>query len=103
MNITLTNKGNMKALEKIQIYAQYTDSRTDTPNYQLCSIVAVELDKGETKSVETTIDRYWIKAVLDTGKRTEPNGKIMLFAGGHQPDKYSESLYKYHCLSVQIK
>ncbi|MDE5996064.1 MAG: glycoside hydrolase family 3 C-terminal domain-containing protein, partial [Eubacterium sp.] len=29
VNITLTNKGDMRAYEKIQIYAQYTDSRTD--------------------------------------------------------------------------
>lgn len=103
VNITLTNKGNIKALEKIQIYAQYSDSRTITPNYQLCSIAAVELDVGETKSVEAIIDRYWIKAVLDNGKRKEPSGKIILYAGGHQPDEYSESLYKYNCLSAQIR
>lgn len=103
VNITLTNKGNMKAYEKIQIYAQYTDSRTDTPNYQLCRVVPVELEANETKSVETKIDRYWIKAVLADGKRTEPNGSITLYAGGHQPDEYSESLFKYHCIKVKIR
>ncbi|MDE6659529.1 MAG: glycoside hydrolase family 3 C-terminal domain-containing protein, partial [Eubacterium sp.] len=101
--ITLTNKGNMKAYEKVQIYAQYTDSRTDTPNYQLCGVIPVELDANETKSIETKIDRYWIKAVLADGKRTEPNGKIALYAGGHQPDAYSESLFKYHCLKAEIR
>lgn len=103
VNITLTNKGNMKAYEKMQIYAQYTDSRTDTPNYQLCAITAVELKANETKSVEVKIDRYWIKAVLENGERTEPNGRITLYAGGHQPDEYSERLYKYPCIKAQIR
>ncbi|MDE5994426.1 MAG: glycoside hydrolase family 3 C-terminal domain-containing protein [Oscillospiraceae bacterium] len=103
VNITLTNKGNMKAYEKIQIYAQYTDSRTDTPNYQLCLAVPLELNANETKSIEAKIDRYWIKAVLADGTRTEPNGKIILYAGGHQPDEYSESLYKYHCIKAEVR
>lgn len=103
VRITLTNKGKMKALEKIQVYAQYTDSRTITPNYQLCAIAVAELDEGETKSVDAFIDRYWIKAVLPDGKRTEPNGNITLFAGGHQPDPCSESLSPHPCLSVQIQ
>lgn len=102
VNITLTNKGNMKAYEKVQIYAQYTDTRTDTPNYQLCGIISIELEANETKSIDTKIDRHWIKAVLADGKRTEPNGSITLYAGGHQPDEYSESLYKYHCVKAEI-
>ena len=103
VHISLTNKGNIKAYEKIQIYAQYTDSRTDTPNYQLCRVVPVELEANETKSVETTIDRYWLKAVLENGERTEPNGSITLYAGDHQPDAYSESLYKYPCIKAEIR
>lgn len=103
VNITLTNKGNRKAYEKMQIYAQYTDSRTATPNYQLCGVVPIELDANETKSVEAKIDRYWIKAVPADGKRTDPNGRIILYAGGHQPDEYSESLFKYHCLKAEIR
>ena len=63
----------------------------------------VELEANETKSIETTIDRYWIKAVLENGERTEPNGSITLYAGGHQPDAYSESLYKYPCIKAEIR
>lgn len=103
VKLTLTNKGKIKAYEKIQIYAQYTDSRTDTPNYQLCGAVPVDLNANETKSIESKIDRYWIKAVLSNGQRTDPNGKITLYAGGHQPDEYSESLCKYHCIKAKIR
>ncbi|MDE5996010.1 MAG: hypothetical protein K2G56_03740, partial [Eubacterium sp.] len=66
-------------------------------------IIPIELEANETKSIEAKIDRYWIKAVLEDGKRTEPNGRITLYAGGHQPDEYSESLHKYHCIKAEIK
>ena len=100
--LTVRNIGNMKAFEKIQIYAHYTDSRTNTPNYQLCALTSIELEANETRTIEAKIDRYWIKAVLADGSRTEPNGKIVLYAGGHQPDEYSESLCKNHCVTVEI-
>lgn len=103
VRVTLTNTGDMKAVEKVQIYARYTDSRTATPNYQLCALAPVEIDAHRTASVEATVDRYWIKAVLEDGSRTEPNGGITLYAGGHQPDAYSESLYTYPCVSAKIR
>lgn len=102
VKITLTNKGYMKALEKVQVYAKYDDTRTVTPNYQLCAFGTFALDANETKDVELEIDRYWIKAVLENGERVEPNGKIILYAGGHQPDKFSESLCKYNCIKVEL-
>ncbi len=102
VKLALTNKGDMTALEKIQIYAKYDDSRTETPNYQLCAFATVKLDANETKEIELEIDKYWIKAVLDNGERVEPDGKITLFAGGHQPDEYSESLYKYKCIKIEL-
>ena len=102
VGLTVRNTGEMKAYEKIQIYARYADSRTDTPNYQLCSVIPIELDSGEERAIEAKIDRYWIKAVLSDGSRTEPNGRITLYAGGHQPDEYSESLFKNHCVKAEI-
>lgn len=102
VKITLTNKGDMKALEKVQVYAKYDDSRTITPNYQLCAFGTAQLDANETKEIELEIDRYWIKAVLDNGDRVEPNGKITLYASGHQPDELSERLYKYNCIKIEL-
>lgn len=103
VRFTLSNRGDMKALEKVQIYAKYDDSRTSTPNYQLCAIKSVELDAKEKREIELDIDRYWIKAVLENGERVEPNGKITLYAGGHQPDALSERLCTYSCVSTQLK
>ena len=83
--VAVTNAGGRDATEKAQCYARFTDSRTETPRLQLCAVKAVPLRAGETKTVELEIDRFWLKAVLPDGARTEPDGGILLFVGGGQP------------------
>lgn len=102
LQVKVTNTGAVSGTEKVQVYAHYTDSRTTTPNYQLCSIKAVELKAGESKTVELTIDKYWLKAVLDDGQRVTPNGEITVYIGGHQPDKRSCELCGNDCLTLKI-
>lgn len=102
VSVDVTNKGSVNAVEKVQVYAKFTDSRTVTPNFQLCGINAVTLEAGETKTVTFDVNRYWIKAVLDDGSRVEPDGKVTLYAGGHQPDSLSNKLSGYVCESVEL-
>ena len=103
VSVDVENVGAVGGKEKVQVYAQYTDSRTYTPNYQLCAIRPVELEAGEKKSVELEIDRYWVKAILEDGSRVEPDGKIALFIGGSQPDEFSLSLTGSNCEKLEIK
>ncbi len=103
LKVTVSNTGKIDALEKVQIYARYTDSRTTTPNHQLCSVKSAFINSGETQEIEFSIDKYWIKAVLEDGSRVEPDGEITIFAGGHQPDKRSDELCGYECLSAKVK
>lgn len=100
--VDVTNAGKITAAEKIQLYAQFSDSRTVTPHFQLCSIAAVTLNAGETKTVELNADKYWLKAVLEDGSRVAPEGRITLFAGGHQPDRRSDELAGYSCLRTEL-
>ena len=100
--ISLKNNSKIKTVEKLQIYAKYSDSRTTTPNYQLCAVLPVQLEANEAKTVKTAIDRYWIKAVLPDGSRVEPNGGITLFAGSHQPDDRSRELCADDCLEAKV-
>ena len=66
----------------MQVYARFTDSRTHTPNCQLCAVKAVTLAAGENAEFELCIDRYWLKAVLQNGERVDPDGEIGLYIGG---------------------
>ena len=96
------NTGSIAGKEIIQVYASYTDSRVATPHWQLCSLKSVFLEAGERKEITLDIDRYWIKAVTNDGKRVEPDGKIVLYIGGHQPDNVSDRLPGYPCLRIEL-
>ena len=102
ISVDVTNESEIFAEERAQLYASFTDSRTVTPHFQLCGISAVALNAGETKTVSFTVDRYWLCAVLEDGRRVNPDGKITLYAGGHQPDSVSNALSGSECLTVEI-
>lgn len=102
ISVDVTNESEIFAEERAQLYASFTDSRTVTPHFQLCGISAVALNAGETKTVSFTVDRYWLCAVLEDGRRVNPDGKITLYAGGHQPDSVSNALSGSECLTAEI-
>lgn len=82
VRLKIKNAGKRDGTEKVQVYARFTDSRTHTPNCQLCAVKAVTLAAGENAEFELCIDRYWLKAVLQNGERVDPDGEIGLYIGG---------------------
>lgn len=102
VSVDVANIGGMKGIERVQVYASFTDSRTPTPHYQLCAVKAVELDAGEKANIILEIDRYWLKAVLDDGSRVDPDGKLTLYIGGHQPDNVSNALTGSVCEKIEL-
>ncbi len=103
IGMTVSNTGARDGIEKVQIYASYTDSRTPTPLYQLCGVKAVDVKSGETADVTVKVNKYWLKAVLADGTRTEPDGKLELYVGGHQPDKKSAELCGSDCVKIVMR
>lgn len=75
----------------------------DTPQYQLCGLQCVELQPGEQTRIHIFVDSFWIKAVLDDGSRVNPDGSIMLYVGGQQPDARSTELTGKDCLKLLIQ
>ncbi len=102
LEVTLQNQGTMDAAEKVQVYGKFTDTRTITPNFQLCGVASVDCKAGETVTTRITLEKYWLKAVLEDGSRVSPNGKITLYVGGHQPDQRSNELCGTACLTIEL-
>ncbi len=102
VSVDVKNTGKIDGKEIVQIYASFTDSRTYTPKFQLCSVKSVNLNAGEKATVELTVDKYWLKAVNENGERITPDGKITLYIGGHQPDNVSNSLMGYTCETIEL-
>ena len=101
LTVKVTNTGNMDAREITQVYASFTDSRTRTPNFQLCALSSNMIKAGETVSLTLKVSDYWLKAVNEKGERITPDGRMSLFVGGHQPDKKSVELCG-ECLEIKI-
>ncbi len=102
VSVEVENIGGIKGREIVQVYATYTDSRVATPHWQLCSVKPVMLEANEKAAVTLDIDRYWVKAVTMDGERVDPDGKITLYVGGHQPDSVSDKLLGYQCLKIEL-
>ncbi len=102
VEVRVTNKGAVKAKEKVQVYAKFTHLASSTPNFQLCGIAPVLCEAGESKTVEIKVDKYWLKAVNENGERVTPDGQITLYVGGHQPDSRSNSLCGNECLEIKL-
>lgn len=54
--VEVTNIGKFASEEKIQIYAEFKDSRTSVPNYQLCGVCSVALEPGQSRRCEMEIE-----------------------------------------------
>lgn len=91
-SVKVTNKGAVDSRINVQCYAHFDDSRTSTPKLQLCGIAPLYLKKGETKTAEITIEKYWLKAVTENGERITPNGQTKLYIGDGQPDSREKSV-----------
>lgn len=103
VSVKITNTGGSRGIEKAQLYAAFSDSRTTTPNFQLCAVCAAELDAGESRTVILEAERYWMSAVLADGRRVTPDGSIRLYIGGNQPDLRSLSLTGKPCIALDLK
>lgn len=101
VSVRVRNEAARLLTEKIQVYARFSDSRTATPNYQLCGVQAVTLAPGEEKTVSFSVDAYWLKAVDDRGNRIVPDGAVTLYVGTHQPDGRSTALTGTVCCAVR--
>ena len=101
--LTVTNNGKVDSDVPVQIYAKYEDSRTTTPNFQLCAISNIKLNAGEGRELSLDIDKYWVSAITEDGERVAPNGSIIFFAGDVQPDDRTKELSTTECVSYKLK
>ncbi len=103
ISFTIKNGSNFSARTTTQVYTRFTDSRTETPLFQLCGLNSCVVSAGAKRQVTMHIDPYWLMAVTKDGERVVPNGGIELFVGDHQPDFKSCELCGTRCLRIRVK
>ena len=91
-SITVSNTGNYKAEEVIQLYLKDEQSTIPVPQYALKGFQKVELWPGASAKIQFEIQPKMLEMVNDQGKRVLEKGKFQVFIGGSSPNKRSVEL-----------
>ncbi len=100
-SVTVTNIGNCDTEDVVQFYIKGIGENY-VPNHSLCGFRRIFLKKGESTSVEVTIDERAFQSVDDNGVRAKTSDKFILYAGTSQPDALSAELTGTGCISINL-
>ncbi|MGN1015607.1 MAG: glycoside hydrolase family 3 C-terminal domain-containing protein [Faecousia sp.] len=100
--VTVTNTGNMDANTVVEFYLQDVEASVATPKYRLCAFRRVFVKAGEQVKVCAEIPAEMFTVVTEDGKRVYEPGEFILYAGGSQPDAYSQKLTGENILNASI-
>lgn len=90
VNLRITNKGNMKGRETIQMYIK--SEKPGTPNPQLKAFTKVELLPGENKIIQIHLPLQAFSLCDEEGNKVVEEGSYSVYVGNSQPDARSISL-----------
>lgn len=100
--VTVTNTGSVDSDTVVEFYLQDVEASVATPKYRLCAFRRVFVKAGEQVKVCAEIPAEMFTVVTEDGKRVYEPGKFILYAGGSQPDAYSQKLTGENILNVSI-
>ena len=84
MSVDVTNSGGRDSDEVVQLYISHPGV-VGSPARALQAFKRVHLKKGETKTVQLTLDERAMSVVDPRGTRRIIPGKVELWVGGGQP------------------
>ncbi|MCG9970562.1 beta-glucosidase BglX [Christiangramia crocea] len=92
LSVKLTNTGKVAGKEVVQLYLRDLVASLARPVKELKGFKLVELQPGETKTVEFKIDEEMLKFYSASGKWEAENGEFELMLGGNSEDIQSVKL-----------
>jgi beta-glucosidase len=97
LTVTVTNTGKTDGDEVVQIYAKLPDATVPTTRVRLVGFDRVHVAAGQAAKVTVSIDPNAYAVVHNSSDpysdtRYIEQGKLVLFAGGGQPDSYAGAL-----------
>ncbi len=90
--VTVKNTGRMDGDEVVELYIKDNEASVRVPQHKLCGFQRVFLKAGESKTLTFTLDKSAMELTDKTGAYQVEPGVFTLYAGGSQPDEYSQSL-----------
>jgi beta-glucosidase len=100
--VSVTNIGDLEGDEIIQIYVKDDEATVRVPHHKLCGVRRVSLKPKENVTVSFTIAAEQFMIIMDDGSKVYEPGSFTIFAGGCQPDSYSQTLYGSKSLETKL-
>ena len=101
--VTVQNVGSMEGDEIVQVYLKDEEASVRVPKHKLCFFKRVSLKPGEAITVDFTVNAEHFMIIKDDGSKEFEPGGFLVYAGGCQPDPYSEALYGMKTVSYKIE
>lgn len=95
--VTVTNSGDHKAEEVVQLYISDVENSVEAPQYELKGIEKIELEPGASREVIFEITPEMMEIVNNEGEKILEPGDFKIYIGGSSPGKRSAEL------GIQIK
>ena len=92
VEVSVTNTGNRKAEEVVQLYLSDLEASVDVPLYALKGFCRINLEAKERTSVKFTVTLEMMELVDQDGKSVLEPGEFKITIGGSSPGKRSEDL-----------
>jgi beta-glucosidase len=101
--VTVTNIGEVEGDEIVQIYLRDDKASVRVPHHKLCGIKRVTLKPQEAVTVSFTIEEDQFMIIHEDGTKEYETGSFTVFAGGSQPDAFSEALNHTKTISGKVE
>ncbi len=85
VSVSITNAGSRDGEEVVQVYVRDLEATTRVPIHKLVAFGRTQINAGETKSIEFTLDKAAFELVYDDGSKGIEAGLFDVFVGGGQP------------------
>ena len=91
-SVTVSNTGNVKADEVVQLYLAHPNAGNDAPILALKNFKKITLSPGEHKTVEFKITPEMIHLINEAGQSVFVKGALKVMVGGSTPTERSKAL-----------
>jgi beta-glucosidase len=102
VSVTVTNAGDYRADEVVQVYLYDDEASVDVPIYDLKGFQRINLWPGASKTLEFEITPEMMEMINADGEGVIEPGSFTIYVGGALPDERSQELGAAPVLSTQF-
>ncbi|WP_455170570.1 glycoside hydrolase family 3 C-terminal domain-containing protein [Aegicerativicinus sediminis] len=102
INVTVTNSGDIKSDEVVQLYISHLDASETVPNYEFVKTKRISLDSGSSANLNFELESTDLQIVTQEGTKVFEPGKVKIYIGGSSPLKRSAELGASQMAELEI-